>query len=120
MMKWEEVLKDIVSHTALTTGVEPKGTMEINEARIVEIIDNHLSEFKRNLTPIHNYKDTLNAYMKSLKPDVKELKQSNPEITTEEAVKKVHTTTRFFKFVIKYQTTDKYKRLWRKNDGPTN
>ena len=46
-MGWQDRLrKDIVSHTAFTTGVEPKGAFKIDEKRIVEIIGNYLEEYK--------------------------------------------------------------------------
>tara|TARA_R100000152_G_C6727643_1_gene152732 strand:- start:442 stop:804 length:363 start_codon:yes stop_codon:yes gene_type:complete len=120
-MKWEEVLKDIVSHTALTTGVEPKGTAKLDEKRIVEIIDNYISELKRNITPLHTHKYLTEAYFEYLKPDIKKLRKKNPEMTVLEAVKKVHTRGKLLKFAIKWMTVDRHKRLTRRGeDGLTN
>ena len=75
-MGWQDRLrKDIVSHTAFTTGVEPKGAFKIDESRIVEILGNYLAEFRKEITPYHLWKTMV---------------------------------------ILKYQTTDKIKRLTRR------
>ncbi len=113
-MGWQDRLrKDIVSHTALTTGVEPKGAFKIDESRIVEIIGNYLEEYRKEITPYHMWKTMVKEYGKTLSPEVEEIIRVSPNTTIRQALKEVHTTKRWLKFILKYQTTDKVKRLTR-------
>jgi len=116
-MGWQDRLrKDIVSHTALTTGVEPKGAFKIDESRIVEIIGNYLEEFRREITPYHAWKTMVTEYVKTLTPEITEIINRSPNTTIKQAIKEVHTNKRWAKFVWKYQTTDKVKRLTRRKE----
>jgi len=116
-MGWQDRLrKDIVSHTALTTGVEPKGAFKIDEKRIVEIIGNYLEEYKKSITPYHKWKNTMNAYVKTLMPEIIEIIEKSPNTTIKQAAKEVHTRKRFAKWVLKHETTDRIKRLTRRKE----
>ena len=116
-MSWQDRLrKDIVSHTALTTGVEPKGAFKIDEKRIVEILGNYLEEYRKEITPYHLWKTMVKEYGKTLLPEVIEIIRVSPNTTLKQALKEVHTTKGWLKFIIKYQTTDKVKRLTRRKE----
>tara|TARA_R110001592_G_scaffold41848_7_gene136364 strand:- start:1689 stop:2039 length:351 start_codon:yes stop_codon:yes gene_type:complete len=116
-MGWQDRLrKDIVSHTAFTTGVEPKGAFKIDEKRIVEIIGNYLEEYKKTITPYHKWKDTMNSYVKTLMPEIKEIIEKSPNTTIKQAAKEVHTRKRFAKWALKHETTDRVKRLTRRKE----
>ena len=116
-MGWQDRLrKDIVSHTAFTTGVEPKGAFKIDEKRIVEIIGNYLEEYKKTITPYHLWKTMVKEYGKTLRLEVEEIMQVSPNTTLRQALREVHTGKRWAKFILKYQTTDKIKRLTRRKE----
>jgi len=116
-MGWQDRLrKDIVSHTALTTGVEPKGVFKVDEKRIVEILGNYLQEYRKNITPYHAWMTLVKEYGKTLRPEVEEIIRISPNTTIRQAIKEVHTYKRWAKFIIKHSTTDRIKRLTRRKE----
>lgn len=112
-MSWENIIcKDIVSHTAFTTGVKPKGKYKISESLINRLIDNFVEESKRNATPLHFIKNIALDYVNYKEPEVLKIMQDE-NLSHEEAFLKVYSNKEWIKFAIKNQTTGRIKRLFK-------
>jgi hypothetical protein len=112
-MSWENIIcKDIVSHSALTTGVEPKGKYKISESFINRLIDNFIEETKRNATPYHALKNIALDYVNYKEPEVLKVMQDE-NLSYEEAFQKIYSNKEWIKFAVKNQTTGRIKRLFK-------
>lgn len=110
-MSWRNIIhKDIVSHSAFTTGVKPKGKYKISESLINRLIDNFIEESKRNITPYHALKNIALDYVNYKEPEVLKVME-NGNLSYEEAFEKIYSYKDWIKFAIKNQTTGRIKRL---------
>jgi len=104
-MDWKDSLKkEIISHTALTTGVEPKGAFDIKQ-----LDDLGVRLFTGYIRKVKSIPDSYTGYLRPyylevVKPEMENLKNKYPKASFKEllgtALKNINHPTGYVKYVM--------------------